>query len=185
MERQKISPSSYLKYLPAIYSQDEFWGRFLRIFEDVWSPLEVRIEQMELYLDPKYTPEGFLPWLASWMGIELIPQRPLREQRKLVKDLIALTSWRGTRKGLREHIKLATGFEAQVAESGTGMVLGEESHLGVNTTLSGGSGRNHLLITVFVPDPKSVDRNLMERIINFHCPAQITYSLEIASSRHR
>ncbi len=181
MERQEITPSDYLKYLPAIYSQDEFWGRFLRIFEDVWSPIDERIGQMNLYLDPKYTPESFLPWLASWMGIDLNPRMSLREQRKLIQNLIELSSWRGTRRGLREHIKLVTGLESQISESGAGMILSEASQLGVNTTLSSISGRNHLLITLFADDTAKVDRELVGAIILFHLPAQATYSLEIVS----
>ncbi len=181
MEREKFPPSSYLKYLPAIYSQDEFWGRFLHIFEDVWTPIEERIEQMGLYLDPRYTPESFLPWLASWMGIGLNSRRSLRGQRGLIKDLIELSNWRGTRRGLREHIKLVTGFESQISESGTGMILGEASQLGVNTTLSSSSGRNHLLITLFADDTTKVDRELVGGIVQFHLPAQATYSLEIVS----
>lgn len=179
MEKSKIPASSYLKYLPAIYSQDEFWGRFLHIFEDIWTPIDERIGQMDLYLDPNYTPESFLPWLASWMGINLNPRMSLREQRKLIQDLIELSSWRGTRRGLREHIKLVTGLEPQISESGSGMVLDEASQLGENTILSSSSGRNHLLITIFVDDPKKVNRNLVEGIIRTHCPAQATYSLEI------
>ncbi len=182
MEKEDIPPSSYLRYLPAIYSQDDFWGRFLHIFEEIWEPIEQRIEGIENYIDPKLTPESFLPWLASWMGIELSPQKPLSEQRKLIRDLIDLTSWRGTRRGLREHIKLATGFEVQISESGSGMVLGEDCQLGVNTILSSSSGRNHVLLTIFVDDPQTLDRGLVEGIIRFHCPAQITYSLEVVSS---
>ena len=41
--REKIdlsSRSSYLKYLPAIYSDNDFMGRFLMIFESVLEPVE-------------------------------------------------------------------------------------------------------------------------------------------------
>lgn len=182
MEKTKNPPSSYLKYLPAIYSQDDFWGRFLHIFEDVWTPIEEKIGHMDLYLDPGYIPESFLPWLASWMGIELNPQRTLREQRTLIKELIQLSSWRGTRRGLREHIKLVTGFESQISESGAGMILGQATQLGENTILSSSSGRNHLLITLFVDDPQKVDRGMVEGIVRVHCPAQATYSLELVSN---
>ena len=42
----------YIEHLPAIYQQDEFVGRFLRIFEDVLSPVEQVLENIHLYFEP-------------------------------------------------------------------------------------------------------------------------------------
>ncbi len=61
------SRSSYLKYLPALYSESEFMGRFLLIFESVLGPLEGMIDNLAYYFDPGICPEEMLNWLASWM----------------------------------------------------------------------------------------------------------------------
>src|SRR3954454_7287267 len=71
--------SSYLQYLPAIFHQDPFIGRFLLAFEAVLSGpgyadqagLEQLIGDLPAYVDPQTTPEEFLPWLAGWVALSL------------------------------------------------------------------------------------------------------------------
>ena len=78
------SQSSYLKYLPAIYSESEFTGRFLMIFESVLGPVEAMVKSLAHYFDPGTTPEELLPWLASWMRVDLNHNWPLERRRELV-----------------------------------------------------------------------------------------------------
>lgn len=61
--------SSYLQYLPAIYRDNMFLGRFLCIMESVMKPIEGIIDNIACYFDPYLTPEEFLPWLAGWVGL--------------------------------------------------------------------------------------------------------------------
>lgn len=58
-EGEEPSPSIYLKYLPAVYSADEFVGRFLRIFQDVLMPIEEMVDNQAYYFDPMTTPTDF------------------------------------------------------------------------------------------------------------------------------
>ena len=73
------SQIGYLKYLPAIYSEDEFFGRFLMIFESVLGPVEEMVDNLAYYFDPGTSPEELLPWLASWMEVEMDPNWDGRE----------------------------------------------------------------------------------------------------------
>ncbi len=62
-------PSQYLKYLPALFTErDEFMGRFLRIFEDIFTPIEQVIAQVHLYFDPKMTQPRTLVRRCGKMG---------------------------------------------------------------------------------------------------------------------
>ena len=61
--------SELIRYLPEIYQQDDFMGRFLMLFESFWRPIESQIRQGSLYFDPGLSPEEFLPWLGTWVGI--------------------------------------------------------------------------------------------------------------------
>ena len=63
--------SKYLDYLPAIFADNDFLGRFLLIFESVWEPIESRQDHMDMYLDPATCPASFLTWLASWFDMDL------------------------------------------------------------------------------------------------------------------
>ncbi|MCI0869833.1 MAG: hypothetical protein J4O08_08955, partial [Chloroflexi bacterium] len=52
--------SSYLKYLPAIYADSDFMGRFLMIFESVLGPIQNVVDNIPYYLDPKLAPQEAL-----------------------------------------------------------------------------------------------------------------------------
>ena len=60
--------SRWLRYLPPIYGDDEFLGRFLLIFEDLLGPVQQMVNHFDLFLDPNTSPETFLPWLNDWLA---------------------------------------------------------------------------------------------------------------------
>jgi phage tail-like protein len=176
-----IEPSRYLEYLPAIYSEDEFMGRFLRIFEDILTSIEQMVDHVNLYFDPKTAPEAFLPWLASWVDLSLDEQWSLEKQRRLIASAVELYQWRGTRRGLREYLRIYTGVEPKITEHFGGIRLGEQSKLGWNTVL--GDGQDHsFTVTLKVEDPSSIDVERVKAIIEAEKPAHVGYRLEIASS---
>lgn len=178
-----IEPSSYLRFLPAIYGEHEFWGRFLRIFEEVLTPIQEKIGQVDLFLDPRFAPEAFLTWIASWVGVDFPAGMSLAERRAVLPSLVELQGLRGTRKGLRDHIRLLTGIEPHITESRRGMVLGPTTVLGQETVLSGGGGASHFTVTLFGRQALFVDKGLVARIVEVHCPAHATYSIELMPER--
>ena len=54
----------WLQYLPYMYSEHPFLGRYLLIFEDLFGPLDQAIGHFALFLDPRTAPESFLGVLA-------------------------------------------------------------------------------------------------------------------------
>jgi phage tail-like protein len=157
--------SSYIQYLPAIYQEDEFLGRFLKIFEDVLSPVERILENIHLYFDPMMAPEGFLPWLASWIDLVLDENWPIQKRRELIKAGVELYRWRGTKRGLREYLRIYTGVEPEIIE-----------HFDGND-----GGPYRFTVIIRVPDPKSLNERLVRRVINAEKPAHTTYELRIES----
>ena len=95
-ESVAISKSSYLQYLPGIYSQSPFFGQFLMIFEDILGPIENVLDNISYYFDPRTAPEELLPWLASWVDLTLDENWPLQLRRDLVRKAVELFQWRGT-----------------------------------------------------------------------------------------
>ncbi|MBM3941656.1 MAG: DUF2313 domain-containing protein [SAR202 cluster bacterium] len=174
-------PSSYLKYLPAIYSESEFMGRFLLIFESILGPLESVVDNLAYYFDPDTTPEELLPWLASWLKIVLDESWPLARRREFVRAAPRLFQWRGTRRGLKEMLRLATGVEPAIVENFGTLTLGPQSLLGRNTLL--GNGQPHTFsVTLKVDAPSQVNAALVKAIIEMEKPAHTAYSLQIMAA---
>ena len=172
------SQSSYLLYLPALYSESHFMGRFLLIFESILGPLEGMIDNMAYYFDPGLCPEELLPWLGSWMGLAVDESWPVERRRELVKSANLLFRWRGTRRGLREFLRLYTGFEPQITEDFGGIVLGAEYELGRNTVLGGGN-QHVFTVTFEVDSPESIDLARVRQIIETEKPAHAGYILQV------
>jgi phage tail-like protein len=114
--------TSYLRYLPAIYQQQErsrdFLERFLSIFETLLGGLESDISQVVRYFDAdaSVTEGDFLRWLASWFAISVDNNWDDERVRALIKRAPSLYKKRGTREGLEEMIEIYTGGKPIIVE---------------------------------------------------------------------
>lgn len=171
-------PSSYLKYLPAIYSEDEFIGRFLNIFEDILTPIGHTIDQSDLHLDPMVTPEPLLPWLALWVNLVLDEEWPVQRRREFIGAAVQLYQLRGTRRGLSEYLRIYTGTTPAIVEHHGGIRLGRASQLGYNTVL--GEGMDHCFTVIIEVEPSSsVNVRKIRDIIEAEKPTHVAYRLEV------
>jgi phage tail-like protein len=175
----QVAASSYLQYLPAPFHADPFVGRFLLIFESILGPIERTIDNLANYFDPRLAPPELLPWLASWVGLELDENWPLEKQRLLVLWAVRLYRWRGTRRGLREHLRLYAGRTPLIVENFAGMRVGQDAALGVNTTLGDAPRPHWIMVTVLADEPESLDESIVRQIIELEKPAHVGYTLEI------
>ena len=173
-----VSTSSYLKYLPGIYAENEFTSRFLMILESVLSPLERTIDNIAYYFDPGTTPEEFLPWLASWLKISFMRPESARRQREFLSHIGEVFAWRGTKRGLTEYIRLHTGVTPIIEEDFDPLVLTDSSRLGTNTVL-GGNDPNHFTVRFRPDDAQYIDQDQIIAIIESEKPAHTQYTLEI------
>ena len=159
--------SSYLKFLPAIYSNDDFLGRFLLIFETILSPLDRTIDNLHYYFDAGVAPAEVLPWLASWLGLVLDERWPEAQRRALIRAAVELYKWRGTRRGLADFIQLYTGHTPEIVELGVG-----KSRISEDEAF-------RFIVRLRVPDPAAIDRTVIEAIVDAEKPAHAGYALEI------
>lgn len=170
--------SSYLQYLPAPYHADPFAGRFLMIFESILGPIEMTIDQLSKYFDPYLTPEELLPWLASWMELELDENWSIEKRRELTAWAVRLYQWRGTRRGLREHLRIYVGRPPLIVENFEGLRLGQDGALGINTRL--GTPRDHCIsVTIVADNPSEVDEQVLRQIIESTKPTHVGYLLDV------
>ena len=114
--------TSYLRYLPAVYQEDErsrdFLERFLSLFETFFGGLEREIDQIARYFDAAAvgTSGEYLRWLASWLAIAVDKSWSEESLRALVGRAPALYKKRGTRAGLEEMIEILTGERPLIVE---------------------------------------------------------------------
>lgn len=122
---------SLLRYLPAIYHEDELLGRFLRAFETVLlgdpadgeilakaqrleaplgfeqlKGLENKIAALPHCFDPQRAPEDFLAWLTAWTGFALRADLPPEKRRAFIGSAISLYRMRGTKANMRRLLEI-------------------------------------------------------------------------------
>jgi phage tail-like protein len=112
--------TSYLRYLPAVYQEDEasrdFLERFLSLFETFFATVEGEIGRIARVFDPLATPAAFLPWLAQWLAAAVDADWPPEKQRQFLRRAAALYKARGTRRGFEDLIELYTGDKPIIFE---------------------------------------------------------------------
>jgi phage tail-like protein len=153
--------SRYLEYLPAIFADNDFLGRFLLIFESVWEPLENRQDHMHMYVDPATCPASFLPWLASWFDMETGSHWPEDRVRDMIGQAMDLYQWRGTAYGMARIVELWTGIHPRIEES-------PDEPFVFNVRMRSEADR-------------PIDRRLVEDLLRTHKPAHAGFVLEIES----
>ena len=168
-------PSAYLRYLPAIYWDDPFIGRFLRIFEDILSPLQTTVDARANQFDASLAPPTMLHFLATWVGADELGEFPEEQLRRLVKNAVLLHQLRGTKEGLRLALQVVTNRRPYITEYSPGMVLGEDAVLGLNTSLE--VGHPLQVHVVFNCQESEINSALVHAIIRRYKPAETVYTV--------
>lgn len=145
----------------------------LEVIEELQEPSEDILANVDRFIDPYRTRDRFVPYLASWVGLEHLMEAGEDETgpqfapgngqlRELIASSAFLFRWRGTRIGLLRFLETATGV--------TGFVV-EENPIGSD---------NRALpfhVRVEVPAAASEYESLITRIIESEKPAYVTYEL--------
>ncbi|HAX74580.1 MAG TPA: phage tail protein [Cyanobacteria bacterium UBA11372] len=188
-----VRPStSYVNFLPGIYREIDFLGRFLNIFEQAFDPAVQTIDVLWAYLDPLTAPETLLPFLAQWVAWPIDPRWETKHQRRLIRNAVELYRWHGTRRGLRFYLHLYTGLpldedlpeeekHISIEEIFTqGFLLGK-TITGIDSMLGGGRPF-HFIVRLRPDSGQQIDERLVRDIIEREKPAFCTYDLYIASA---
>jgi phage tail-like protein len=174
--------SELTRYLPGVYAQDDFIGRFLCIFEDTLKPLQQMADNLAFYFNPLMAPRELVEWLATWVNLVLDESWSMEQRRHLIQSASELYSRRGTRRGLIEYLKLYTGVEPEIAEYVDGMSLGPDTFLGENTTIAGRE-RHGFTVTLhlygYSDEELAYKEAAIRRIIESEKPAHTAYRLRL------
>jgi phage tail-like protein len=110
----------YLAQLPAVYQTDpgsrDFLLRFLALTETLFQELENKIARLPALFDPRAAPKEILPWLATWLGLDLDDRWDEETQRRLIATAFERYGRRGTVAGLRESLQLFAGVTGIIQE---------------------------------------------------------------------
>ena len=129
----------------------------LGVMEAMHAPSEAALSAFHEVVNPYAAPERFVPYLASWVGLE-----PVLDERGAIssgtarlRELVAasnrLAKWRGTARGLILFLEIATGLQGfEVAEP------------------------RPFHFTLTLPPGAAPHRPLIERIVSSEKPAYVT-----------
>jgi phage tail-like protein len=117
------SPHPLVEGVPAVFRYDELTPRLLAGLDMVLAPVFATLDCLDAYIDPRLTPEDFLPWLAGWVGLEPDQRWSDDQLRELMRVTIGLYRLRGTVRGIREVVKAYAGVDPEVTDSGGATVV--------------------------------------------------------------
>lgn len=156
--------------LPAPLQEDDFAQRFTAGLDKVLAPVFLTLDNVDCYFDPLISPEDFLDWLASWVGLALDENWPIQKQRRLIAQAVELYSWRGTIKGVAALVEIYADVVPEITETG-----------GVATSeVPGGKppGSNKATMKVTVRGAE-VEPARIDVIVSAAKPAHIAHEIEV------
>jgi phage tail-like protein len=165
--------SSYLNYLPAIFQQDPFLGRFLLAFETILTGtnesglpnLEQTIGRLSDFFDPMTTDEDFLPWLAGWVALSLRADWNVDTRKRFIQQIVPLYRLRGTQAGLQTLMELYTQEKAVIIDT-----FEQPAHF----------FQVQLILSDADPDRLRQKQQIARAIIDQEKPAHTFYALKIS-----
>ncbi|MFI6099620.1 phage tail protein [Lentzea sp. NPDC051213] len=169
------SPHPLGERMPAVYVDDDFTQRFTQALDEVLAPVFTVLDCFAAYLDPRIAPADFVDWLAGWVALDLDENWSATQRRELVARAVRLHRFRGTRKGLAEHVWLLTGGRVDIADSGG---------VAVSARPGGpipGSSPAHVLIRIRVTNPEAVDRARITAAVRRMVPAHVATTIEVTT----
>ncbi|MFC6088388.1 phage tail protein [Saccharothrix lopnurensis] len=170
-----MTPHPLADRLPAVYLEDLFTQRFLAALDEVLEPVFTVLDGFAAYLDPRLAPEDFLEWLAHWVALDVGEGWSPARRRLLVARAVELHRWRGTRRGLAEHVALMTGGQVEVGDSG-GVTSTDRPGLPV------AEDAPRVAVRVRVARPDEVDRTRLRAAIASAVPAHVEVDLEVVGA---
>lgn len=159
--------------LPALYADDDLAQRFTAGLDTVLAPVLSTLDNLPAYFEPSLAPADFLPWLSTWVGADIDPAWPEGLRRTVVARAVELYRWRGTRRGLIEHLRLCFGVHADVQDGG-GVAWSGEPGAELPPVPTG-----ELLVRVWAVGGGPVDASRVLDVVAASCPVHLTCRVEI------
>lgn len=168
-----VARASWVRFLPQLYQEatsgdNQLLHEFLWIFQHVHDRLDRQLAGLPALFDPRTTEPAFLPWLASWMALQLEADWSIDRQRQWLRRAPALYAIRGTRKALQATLAMFTYEDVLVFENAWPFEpfrIGVASEVGVTTTVLPPMDLAHCFV---VQLPRSAADYTDDEIVRIH-----------------
>lgn len=167
-----------LRALPGTMTEDEFFCRFIGIFQSVSDTVLQQIDNLPHAFDPTVAPTAMVREMGRWIGLDWLDEtHDDAFQRDLVLSYARLLRARGTRDGLLRLLALISG---RPPEGGPPRVTVSDSG-GVFRLHDAPRSAPHVDVTM-VPSEWASDQDVI-RILRDELPAFVTFTLTVGDRR--
>ena len=173
------TPHPIRERLPGVYLDDDFTVRLTGAFDAVLAPVMAVLDCFASYLDPMLAPADFVGWLAGWVACPADESSTLAQRREMIARAVELHRWRGTARGLAEQLRLLTGGEVEVTDSGR---CEWSAQAGGPVP---GSSPAEVTARVRAPDARAVDAQRLRRSAEQVVPAHVPVAIEVVPAGTR
>ena len=186
-----MNPDDINRLLPQVFQrtmrQDSVLSGLLDVMASQHLPAEKVLSDLQRFFNPYQMPDAFVPYIACWVDLDrffpFFSSQPEEVQRVSdpispgigrLRELIAaaakLSQWRGTAKGLKLFLEIATGIQ------GFDLIENIEDKKGVPRPFH---------IRVEAPAEALGHKALIERIVTQEKPAYVSYELIFAPANEK
>jgi phage tail-like protein len=160
-------PDWLVGQLPVGMLDDDFFYRFVSIFQEEAGTYLDDIDNLPNIIDPAVAPPSMVRFMAAWLALPALnPTLDVAYQRRFLQDASKLIRWRGTRLALKGMLELITGGQVEVSDSGGVFRLGE-------------GGERHAEVTVRVESTGWLPEAAFLEFVKDEVPANVRVGLAI------
>jgi phage tail-like protein len=165
--RLELPKYSFTEYFPEIYQGNDFFERYIAIFQSLFLDAERMVDNLPRLLDYRTAPDGQLEELAGWLGID--NSRGLfspSQLRHLIENIDTYQGAKGTKHALERMLLLITGIRPRIVEVFEWLRLGlPEPQLAVNKRLYGDTANHFCVILDLTKTKLKISEDDLEQII--------------------
>ena len=116
--RVYVPGDHFFRTLPQVYQEEnDFLQRYISIFSTMYQEFQEKIDAIPQLLDVDTAPEGLLPVLASWVGLETDEMLFTPDElRRLLKIAPQLMEHKGSKWAVETAVKLFVPEEVYIVE---------------------------------------------------------------------
>lgn len=173
------NPHQMAGQMPAPFQDNAMAVGFVAAMDEALAPVINSLDNLDAIFDPELTPVDFLPWLASWAGLELDENWSEQQQRRMISKAVELYHLRGTRRGIVQLISLYVGVEEGAIE------VVDSGGAAWSVTPGGavpGDARPSVTVRVHVDDPDEVDTQRVQRLVASSVPAHVARTVDVVTT---
>lgn len=106
------------EYFPEIYQGDDFFERYIAVFQSAFLDVERTVDEVPALLDYRNSDADTVEELAGWLGIDNSSGLFSSEQlRHIIERIDLFQGGKGTKAALEQIILLATGIRPRIVEA--------------------------------------------------------------------